>query len=49
MEYKMKEYAALKRVSYQTIKMWVKKGLVKTIALPSGRVRIIDENLEVPS
>jgi len=44
----MKEYADFKRISYQTVKLWVKKGLVKTITMPSGRVRIVEED-KVPS
>lgn len=50
MEYTMKEFAHLKRVSYRTVQEWVKKGLVKTKARPSGRYMIVEtpeeENLK---
>lgn len=40
MNYKISEYAKLKKVSYRTVWNWIKKGLLETERTPSGRILI---------
>lgn len=41
--YTIKEFANLKKVTYQTALLWVRKGIVKTEKLPSGRALIVED------
>ena len=40
--YTIKEYSEMKNVSYRTVHKWIKKELLTTTKLPSGRTRIIE-------
>ena len=41
--YTIVEYAKEKKVTRKTVHLWIKKNLVKTEKLPSGRKLIVEE------
>lgn len=44
--YTIKEFAALKKVTYQTALLWVRNDKVKTEKLPSGRVLVVEDDAQ---
>ena len=38
--YKPTEAAKILRISYRALQLWIKKGVIKAIYLPTGRIRI---------
>ena len=47
MNYKVSEYAKLKRVTVRTVWNWIKAELVKTEKTPSGGILIVEDGKNV--
>jgi len=46
-EWKVREYAALERVTPRTVKRWIEKGAIAVRRTPGGGVRIPDPRAPV--